>query len=202
MNISTPDALPALDGPFAVADLETTGLDSEHDRIMEIAAIRTGPFGTSSPPVYTFNQLARTGPNVVIPENIIEMTGITQALIEQSGRHIYGVLKDFIQFIGSHPVFFHNADFDKRFIRQAIRRADILGQAPLIFDNTVYDSIEVAKYAWPELSSYSLEHLAKHVGARKPEHRALSDVKTTYSVLSAAKKIIYSKSGNNFSKYY
>ena len=88
-------------------------------------------------------------------------------------------------------MFFHNASFDKRFIKAALKRTAKANRAPLAFTNTVFDSLAIALHAWPDLISYRLDYLAKHVGAPAPAHRALPDARATLAVLLAAQKALF-----------
>ena len=176
----------ALDAPYVVADLETTGLDSRISQILEIAALKVEASGvvTSS-----FARLVRTG--MAVPAAITNLTGITQADIEHDGQPLCDVLKAFLGYIGSRPVFFHNASFDERFIKAALRRTARVNREKLTFTNTVYDSLSIAQYAWPALSSYKLGYLAKRIGVPTPSHRALSDARATLAVLLSAKQRLF-----------
>ena len=182
----------ALDAPYVVADLETTSLNSRTGQILEIAALKADASGTATS---SFARLIRT--RTAIPAAITKLTGITQADIEQNGQPLYDVLKAFLDYIGARPVFFHNAAFDQRFIEAALKRTARANREPLTFTNTVYDSLTIAQYAWPALSSYKLSYLAKRIGAPAPTHRALADARATLAVLLAAKQTLF---GDNAGK--
>ena len=176
----------ALDTPYVVADLETTGLNSRTGQILEIAALKVEASGVATS---SFARLIRTG--TAIPAVITKLTGITQADIEHNGQPLYDVLKAFLIYIGARPVFFHNAPFDQGFIEAALKRTARANRETLTFTNTVYDSLEIARYAWPALSSYKLGYLAKRIGAPMPAHRALADARATLAVLLAAKRTLF-----------
>ena len=176
----------AFDAPYVVADLETTSLNSRTGQILEIAALKVE---STSVATSSFARLIRI--DSAIPAAITTLTGITQADIEHNGQPLYDVLKAFLGYIGTRPVFFHNASFDRRFIKAALKRTARADREPLTFTNTVYDSLEIARYAWPALSSYKLDYLAQRVGAPAPTHRALSDARSTLAVLLAAKRALF-----------
>ena len=123
----------ALDTPYVVADLETTGLNSRTGQILEIAALKVESTGVAT---NSFARLVRT--STTVPEDITKLTGLTQAEIEHNGQPLYDVLQAFLKYIGSRPVFFHNAPFDERFIKAAIKRTARVNREQLTFTNTVY----------------------------------------------------------------
>ncbi len=60
-----------LQRPLVSIDLETTGVDTEHDRIVEIAAVKLSPDGTRE------TRCRRLSPGVPIPEVASAIHGIT-----------------------------------------------------------------------------------------------------------------------------
>jgi DNA polymerase-3 subunit epsilon len=166
----------ATDGDFVIADLETTGLSAK-DEILEFAAIIARANGEIAAEFSTLVRVRRP-----VPALITNLTGITQAQVNRHGIPLTQALPQFLEFIGNRPVFFHNAGFDRRFIRDAAAR---LG---LPFDNPVHCTLSMARAMWPQLPSHKLAILARHVGASAPTHRGLDDVKSTLEVLLAAKE--------------
>lgn len=163
--------------PFIVADLETTGLNVETDEVLEFAAVQVTPNGGITG---EFSTLARVSQRV--PAEITRHTGITQDAIDREGRPPADAMKAFAAFVGTHPVFFHNAPFDQGFIKKAA------SQAKVKFVNPVHDTLPLARQAWPSLATYKLATLALHVGASLPAHRALEDAKAALAVLLAARQ--------------
>ncbi len=160
-----------------VADLETTGLSSETDEIIEFAAVRVSSAGKV---LAEFSVLVR--PDRPIPPFITSLTGITQAEVDRDGQALAPAMTAFLAFVGSQPVFFHNAPFDAGFLKKASVATK------LRFTNSVHDTLPMARQAWPSLGTYKLATLAKHVGAAAPTHRGLVDVKATLAVLRAAQQ--------------
>lgn len=167
--------------PFIVADLETTGLSTETDEVLEFAAVQVTPDGGI---VGEFSTLVRVSRQV--PPEITRITGITQDAIDREGRLPADAMKLFAAFVSTHPVFFHNAPFDQGFIKKAAR------QAKVQFVNPVYDTLPLARQAWPSLTTYKLATLAQHIGAPVPTHRALEDAKAALAVLLAARQRVAS----------
>nr|WP_255468316.1 3'-5' exonuclease [Achromobacter sp. UMC71] len=168
-------ALDALRGPFVVADLETTGLSTSTCEILEFAAVRVMPGGSSE---REYAQVVRT--RGAVPSFITRLTGITQAEVDRQGVPVEQAFASFLEFVEDLPVFFHNASFDRRFLGAAAL------QTGLPFANATHCTLALARRAWPELPSHKLDVLARHVGASEPTHRALADVRTTVAVALAA----------------
>lgn len=164
--------------PFIVADLETTGLSAENDELLEFAAVAVDAVGLVTS---EFAMLVRvTRP---VPPAITKITGITQADVDRQARPLDEAMRAFLAFVGSRPVFFHNAPFDSGFLKMAS------AQTGLTFANAVHDTLPLARGAWPSAGVYKLAALAERVGAPAPTHRALADAKAALAVLLAARNI-------------
>jgi len=171
--------------PFIVADLETTGLNAETDEVLEFAAVKVTPNGGIVDEFSTLVRVLRP-----VPVEIIRLTGITQDASAREGRPLADALNAFVAFVGSYPIFFHNASFDHGFIKNAA------SQAKLKFSNPVHDTLPLARQAWPSLATYKLTTLAHHVGAPVSTHRALADAKAALAVLLAARQRVDSEKGS------
>lgn len=167
--------------PFIVADLETTGLNAETDQVLEFAAVRVASDGAVSG---EFSALIRVAQ---VPAEIARLTGITQEFVDREGQPLPVALKAFAEFVGSQPLFFHNAPFDQGFLKKAST------QAKVRLGNPVHDTLPLARQAWPSLGTYKLAVLAEHVGAPAPNHRALADAKAALAVLLAARSKVDAK---------
>ncbi len=161
---------------FVMANLETTGLSAENDEILEFAAVLVDP---TEAVVAEVSMLVRaTNP---VPPFITMLTGISQSDIDRDGRPLADAFGQFLDFVGAHPVFFHNAPFDAGLLKRAC------SQTKKKFTNPVHDTLQMARMAWPGLGGHKLSVLAEHVGAPKPTHRGLADVKVTLAVMLAAR---------------
>lgn len=175
-------ALAATNASFIVADLETTGLSRSEDDIIEIAAARVRPDGQVSE---VFSTLVKVGGR--IPARITSLTGITTQDCREQGKPLSVAMQDFMAFVGTAPVFFHNASFDKAFLVVAGDRTG------LVLKNQIFDTLTIARAVWPELPSHKLAVLAGWLGLQAPTHRALADVQATIGVLIAAKAAMAGK---------
>ena len=159
------DLLPSLKlDEYISFDLETTGLNPEDDRIIEISACKfiNGEFSEE----YT----SLINPEISIPKNIISLTGITNNMVKDAPV-ISDILPDLLHFIDTTPLVAHNIDFDYTFISKNIASFDLtLPELPL------YDTLSLARSFIYFHNSFSLGSLCDYYGIKiKHAHRAGSD---------------------------
>jgi DNA polymerase-3 subunit epsilon/ATP-dependent DNA helicase DinG len=147
-------------------DIETTGLDSERDAIIEIGAVR-----------FRGNRTEREWSSLVnprrhVPEFITNLTGIDDAMLRQAPT-IRDVASDVQAFVNDAHVLGHNVGFDLGFLRKHIA-----------FPPTqAIDTYELASVLLPSADRYNLGALGKELGILLPAtHRALDDAKLTHAV--------------------
>ena len=104
---------------YVALDIETTGLNPNQDSITEIAAFRfvNGEVKDS----YT----TLVNPEVPIPKNIIDITGITDEMLVDAPC-IKDVLPELVKFLGHSSIVGHNIDFDYTFINKSCTKNNIL----------------------------------------------------------------------------
>lgn len=158
-----------LSTPYVVLDIETDGLDPFEDNIIEIAALRIGPGDSEE-----FQRLIKNERK--LPNEIVQLTGITDQVLEQEGRELSDVLKEFIEFIGDLPVVGYNLVFDMDFINAKLRHIN----QPAI-KNWKIDLLALVKKEKMFLKSYKLEDVLVVYEIDEPvTHRALGDARATY----------------------
>lgn len=162
--------------PFVVADLETTGLNADTDDVLEFGAIRVTADGTVTGEFSILVKVAQ------VPPVITRLTGITQDLVDRDGVPLPAAMKAFAEFVGPAPIFFHNAPFDRGFLKKAS------AQTGVKMPNATHDTLPLVRQAWPGLETYKLSAVAEQVGVPSPAHRALVDAKTALAVVLAARK--------------
>jgi predicted DnaQ family exonuclease/DinG family helicase len=158
-----------LDEILVSLDLETTGLSSEDDAIIEIGAVKF----RGDQEIESLDTLVN--PHRHLSYRICMLTGINQEELE-TAPDFSEVADRLITFIGNHPIVGQNINFDLEFLRAQ----------GLSFDNTVYDILDVASVLLPQLQDYTLGTLAKELEVSSPvQHRALADALTVKGVLLA-----------------
>ncbi len=160
------------DSDFVILDLETTGFSREHDRIVEIAAIRVHDG------VITERFHQRVNPEREIPEKVSAIHGIFDKDVADCPT-IAEVMPEFLAFLGKAVLVAHNASFDVGFIRANVLR--IGGSLPFYL---VLDTLKLCKDYFPGLPSYSQINLAKHFGIEvKKAHSADDDCLVCHELL-------------------
>ena len=157
-------------------DLETTGLNYYHDRIIEVAAqdnARSEPFA----------RLAHTEGSP-LPAIITRITGITDAKLETEGISEEEALRTFKRYCGStrKPVYLvahNNEGFDRWFLCSRMQQYGIRIPPNWRF----FDSLQLAKMLFAKRDHYSLQSLCKDFGIQQIEaHRAGDDVRCLRAV--------------------
>jgi len=167
---------------FVVFDLETTGLSSSRNEIIEIGAIKVNMGSTEH---QTFQALIKPTKN--IPAKITKLTSITQKMVDEDGEKIEDVLKDFVEFIGDLRLVAYNSDFDMGFLEKVAKEQNIK------IKNPVSCALKMSRRAWKGLDSYKLSDIAKIGGdSTKGSHRALKDCQMTVTVYTSAAHILNS----------
>ncbi len=147
-------------------DIETTGLDFNHDAVIEIGAIKFNGRRIEDEWSTFIN------PNRHIPESITALTGIDDSMVRHAPR-LSDVADDLQAFIGECPVLGQNVRFDLGFLQK---------QRILLF-NQVIDTYELASVLLPTASRYNLGALGQQLGIPLPaSHRALDDARVTHAV--------------------
>lgn len=147
-------------------DLETTGLDTQQDAIIEIGAVRFSNRRVED----EFKSLVNPGKQ--IPNFITQLTGITNAMVKNAPR-IDEVIGDLEEFVGDLPVLGHNVKFDLGFVRQ---------QGILKY-NEGLDTYDLASVLIPSAGRYNLSALGQILGIPLPAtHRALDDARVTHLI--------------------
>jgi len=151
---------------FVAFDVETTGLDSQTDRIIQVGAVRFDRDGAGE----TCEQLVN--PGMRIPGEALAVHGITDDMVA-AAPPVREVLPHIIRFFGDSVLVAHNAQFDISFFEAAFAEAGV--EPP---PNPILCTRELARRVLPNLSNYKLTTLVRvlNIPAGR-HHRALADAR-------------------------
>ena len=150
-------------GELVAIDLETTGLDVNKDRIIEIGAVRM----QAGEVLKEYSTLIN--PGMDIPERTTALTGIAQSDVEKAPT-INDVLTDLMKFVGDAPIIGHSVSFDMAF----------MNKHGLFINHTALDTYDLASVLMPHAPRYNLHSLTNTAGIELEDaHRALDDARAS-----------------------
>ena len=161
---------------YIVADLEMTGLKPSRDKILEIGAVYVKN-GEIQEEFQTF-----VNPEITIPQNIVELTGITDQMAVL-GLSVAEAVEKFLVFAGELPIVGHNIRYDYEFLKYNAIQCD------LKMENTVVDTLKLARQLLKEPEKKSLDALCEYFQIiREKNHRALEDARATGIIFEILKR--------------
>lgn len=167
---------------YVVLDLETTGLSSRYDQILEFGASRFEKGMVRN----QIDLLIR--PKIKISEKITNLTGITEDMVRDA-KTIKEALKEIDVFIEGAILVTHNAEFDIGFLNEARKNN---GLPPLT--NPIIDTLSLSRYLFPEAKLHRLGTLARNLDIttynENDAHRADFDAKVLLDVWLAILTIL------------
>ena len=147
---------------FVAFDLETTGLSSRDDRIIEIGAVILKD-GQEMGRFQTF-----VDPERHLERKIVELTGITEDML-QGAPKIEEILPKFLEFVGDRVLVAHNSDFDTGFIRAACERQG------LPYTYTAADTLILSQNLLQHLSKFKLDIVSNALSLPDFNHHRAGD---------------------------
>lgn len=149
---------------YIALDLETTGLDFDHDEIIEVAMERF----ENGVPVENRDFLIK--PKQTLRPFIASLTGISDADLA-SAPDFASVAGQIREFLGDFPIVAHNAQFDSKFLKNTFANVGIS-----IDSNPVFDTLVLSRIAYRSVPNHKLETLVSYLKIeRERAHRALPD---------------------------
>lgn len=164
-NIADNTDFGVLDNNIVVVDTEATGLSFTKDELIQIAAAKIMD-GKVVDWYVTF-----VDPGLEISEEIEHLTGISNDDVAGAPNPSQAV-SGLVEFAGDAVMMAHNVGFDKTFLTKHATGYPLL-------DSIWVDTLDLARIAFPRLTSHRLIDLAKALGIQESTHRADDDVATT-----------------------
>lgn len=163
-----PKPIPLKAAEYVIFDVETTGLSSKYDKIIELAAVRV----KNGEIIDKFERFSDPGEKLT--ETIKELTGITDDML-RGQPPISEVIREFKEWVGDAVFVAHNASFDMGFIQAAYRKEN-LGD----YENSVIDTLELSRTINTDMKKHGLNILAKKYNVELTQHhRAIYDTEAT-----------------------
>jgi DNA polymerase III epsilon subunit family exonuclease len=178
---------------FVVIDIETTGLKTNSDKIIEVSAVRYEFFK----PKEVFTTLL--DPQKPIPQEASKINGITDSMVQ--GKPTFkSIIPALEEFIGASDLLGQNIMFDLKFLyhygydftknkRKYYDTLDIAKSKLKKFDERKYERNPDHEY---DVDDYKLGTLCEYYGVEQIDaHRALGDCYATAQVFEAMLKNEY-----------
>lgn len=159
---------------FSVVDTETTGLDMNNARIINIAAVKVQNFKI----IDFYNSFIN--PEIPIPVESIKWHNITDEMVEDKPTAAE-VLPDFINFVGSSVIVGHHINFDIKMINKELNEAYGCAICNSWLDTMLLYSRAIVK----KDEHYGLDHLLTvYKVVCNGRHTALGDALATAEVFT------------------
>ena len=193
---------------YIVIDIETTGLDTSIDSIIEIGAIKVVNNSVEStfsslvkPPALEFDPefddcdflFNSTGQKYYyIDSYITNLTHITNEMLD-SAPEPQSVLKEFLDFISNDILVGHNVNFDINFLYDSI-----LKYFNRELHNDFVDTLRLSRRLHKDLTHHRLADMANYYQIDVPEaHRSLADCVTTNELFHRLQDSMIEKYGSS-----
>jgi DNA polymerase III alpha subunit (gram-positive type) len=160
-------------------DLETTGLNKDIDKIIEVGVVVFSPFDWS---IWTMHSWLV---HQKVPEHIRDLTGISQIMLDKNGQSEFVVANKLVALINHfkiNSIVAHNAPFDIGFLKEFIKQ---LPEHSSILDDKLIIDTKIDLPYKKDMGQGDLTRIcAKHGFLNPFAHRAVFDVLSMIKVMS------------------
>lgn len=191
MNASLVNRMKKGMAQFVAFDVETTGLDCDNDRIIEISAVRF----VDGVPTDTFSTLICAEREISAAASLVN--GITKDDLAGAPDE-KEAMGAFARFIGADAIsgkvlmVAHNASFDKSFVENALRRNGISAELQC------EDTMKISRKLLPGLDGYTLSKVANALHIEQQQaHRAADDALVCGKIFAILAKKSLEKKNNS-----
>lgn len=157
---------------FCVFDLETTGGNHQHDKIIEIGLVRIKELKIVDQKSFLIR------PEIHIPEFIQKLTSIKDSDVATAPL-IDEVIDEILEFMGDSILVAHNTSFDVPFFNSVLRRME----RPELLNRSICTNL-MTKYMIPNLLTSNLNYMSRIFNLQHQKaHRALDDTMASADLL-------------------
>ena len=172
---------------LVIFDTETTGLNFSRDEIIEFAAVIVEQRDGKAQIIQEYDELIALSPGSFIPQNIVELTGITNEAVRERGISKTRLCCDIARMIADNTLLLaYNAHFDLSFLYYLLLRH---GDPMILKGKDKLDLLTVYKdrHSYPHKLCNAIEvyGLSEQV---VNSHRAVDDVIATVAVMVEMEK--------------
>ena len=175
-----------------ILDTETTGLDFDKDRIIEIACLELIDDVFSGEKFHNYY----SPENIIISKQSEEIHGLSNDFLKKY-KSFESEIQSLLEFIGNSQLIIHNAQFDLSMINSALRR---IGKKNIPEEQTLC-TLELSKKKFPG-SKNNLNALCRRFGVSLEEREKHSAITDCFLLLQVFQELNGGKQGNlEFSIY-
>ena len=175
-----------------ILDTETTGLDFDKDRIIEIACLELIDDVFSGEKFHNYY----SPENIIINKQSEEIHGLSNDFLKKY-KSFESEIQSFLEFIGNSQLIIHNAQFDLNMINNALKR---IGKNKIPEEQTLC-TLELSKKKFPG-SKNNLNALCRRFGISLEEREKHSAITDCFLLLQVFQELNGGKQGNlEFSIY-
>ena len=169
-----------------ILDTETTGLDFDKDRIIEIACLEL------IDDVFTGEKFHNyySPESIVISKQSEEIHGLSNDFLKKYNS-FESEIQSFLEFIGNSQLIIHNAQFDLNMINNALKR---IGKNKIPCEQTLC-TLEISKKKFPG-SKNNLNALCRRFGISLEEREKHSAITDCFLLLQVFQELNGGKQGN------
>jgi len=160
---------PFIENNLVIFDVESTGLDTNNDVIVEIAAVRYGADGILD----EFHHYLTTSHPVGNSESV---HGYSDAFLKEKGEDPTTILTGFLEFSKDCILGGHNVTYDIAILKSQLVRLNITHD----INEISFDTLTASKRIISDAENYKLGTLCEYLGIEEePTHHAMDDVYAT-----------------------
>lgn len=161
-------------GNVVVFDVESTGLDTTFDEIIQIAAIKIDIQGRE---VNRYVSYVKPGKSVGLSEKTHH---ISDKLLAEMGKLPRVALEEFLKFAEGSVVIGHNVGYDLAILDSQLKRIGL----PELNSICHYDTMDIFRRFYPNLLNHKLEYIGEYCHVKhKSTHDAFDDICATSEIL-------------------
>lgn len=167
-------------GQVVVFDVESTGIDTTRDEIVQIAGIRLDASGGVAEKFVRYLRPTRS------VGDSVRVHHIEDKFLAESGEEARLVLAEFTEFARGAVIVGHNVTYDLKILASQLARLEL---APLEY-TSYYDTLDIYRRFYPNLPNHKLEFLGSYFAVEhKSSHDALDDILATAELLLRALRV-------------